>query len=422
MRLPGLLAQLFAPALLLAGCAGHVLPMADQFVVPPGEDPAAAPRAMLFADANGSFYPSGWCARLFKPKTCAANPLNPPTRLKGDSLFNFADFTWAKGGQAFRALIETDEQRQLNDLAAFARGKKRLFILVHGFNSRVVETNEPFHAIEDRLDLQPGDGVIRFYWDGLTGSGLGALRIWFPAAGYSQVAGARGLRRVLDRIEGKPVYLIAHSRGASVILSALANPVYAKDFREKTDQLARGWRAPVINLLSPPPLKDNHNSFHLLLVAAAIGRIDFCDAREQDWLDGRRVDTPASRRDRIRTGGKDNLAEAWSGCVTLRRFGAQLKDIRYSVNISDPVLRKGVGFQYRFNPTTLGLEPEVGRALAQEGGYPMTAYFTDPPRAEHTFLEYVRDPTFYRMLCDAGILRPSLKREQMACPPTSPAP
>lgn len=400
---------------LLSACTGHVLPASDQFIVPQQADPASARDAAVFVDANGSFYPSGWCSQVLSPKKCAATPFKPPRQLPGASLLNFADRRWVKGGgAAFRARIDADETRQLDAIAAFAANKQRIYILVHGFNSTVAETDPSFQAIEDRLAIGPTDGVIRFYWDGLTGSGLGALRIWFNAAGYSQVAGSRGLRRVLDRLPGKSVYLIAHSRGASVILSALGNPVYDRQFKADTNAVAAGWKLPITRLLEPDPLKEQGSNFHVLLMAAAVGRIDFCDAREQERFD---VATIVPRRRLLAKAPvtKDDDERPWVGCVELRRFSNQLKSIRYVVNIADPVLKKGVGFQYRFNPTTLGLEPEVGRAIAQEGGYPMTAYFTDPPRSRHDFLDYVRDPSFFRMLCDAGILRPDLKGRAGRC-------
>ncbi len=400
---------------MLAGCTGHVLPARDQFIVPRGDDAARVAQAAVFVDANGSFYPSGWCAYLLKPTQCANDPIRPPGRLPARSLLNLADQRWAKGsGAALRAKIDADEARQLDAITAFAANKDRLYILVHGFNSTVAETDPSFQAVEDRLAVGPRDGVIRFYWDGLTGSGLGALKIWFNAAGYSQVAGARGLRRVLNRLQGKDVYLIAHSRGASVILSALGDPVYDRQFKQDTNAVAAHWQQPVTDLLTQKPLLENQNSIHVLLMAAAVGRIDFCDASEQARFDMATI-LPRKRLLRRTVVRKDDAARPWVGCVKLRRFSNQLKSIRYIVNIADPALKKGVGFQYRFNPTTLGLEPEVGRAIAQEGGYPMTAYFTDPPRAKHDFVDYVSDPSFFRMLCDAGILRADLKGVAARC-------
>ena len=415
MRLSIRAVTVLVVAALLSACTGHVLPASDQFIVPKNADPVAASQAAVFVDANGSFYPSGWCAYLLKPSQCARDPIKPPGRLPKASLLNLANSRWAKGGgAAFRGRIDDDEVRQLDAISAFAASKDRVYILVHGFNSTVAETDPSFQAVEDRLAIGPRDGVIRFYWDGLTGSGLGALKIWFNAAGYSQVAGARGLRRVLNRLQGKNIYLIAHSRGAAVILSALGNPVYDQQFKVDTNKVANGWVKPIADLLEQKPLLENGNAIHVLLLAAAVGRVDFCDATEQARFDVATI-APRKRFLRRTAVSKDDADRPWVGCVKLRRFTDQLKSIRYVVNIGDPVLKKGVGFQYRFNPTTLGLEPEVGRAIAQEGGYPMTAYFTDPPRARHDFVDYVSDPSFFRMLCDAGILRRDLKGVSARC-------
>jgi hypothetical protein len=354
-----------APFALLAGCWSHSFPQREQFIVGSGIDPATAPVAELFVDPNGTFYPSGWKAHL---------RLNGSWR--ADSLLNDSN-----DDPAFRRLIEAEEPRQLAQIAAFGAGKRRLFILVHGYNNTVAQASAPFDAITAKLDLRADDGVVRFYWDGLTGSGIGGAKTWFNATGNSQLAGSRGLRRVLDQFASSDIYLIGHSRGASVILSALGNPVYDPRFLTATQDVADSWGGGYARFLSPPSLRDRGNRIRVLVMAPAVDRIDFCDASEQPT-------DPAPYR-----------------CAKLRPLGAQVLSFRYTVNPKDPVLNKFVGLSRGFNPTGLGLRADVGVALGRE--YPqMRAYPLDTPVSEHGFGMYVANPAFGRMLADEAIARP----------------
>ena len=49
-----------ALAVLLGGCWAHSYPLSERFLAPADLDPAAARRAELFVDMNGTFYPDGW--------------------------------------------------------------------------------------------------------------------------------------------------------------------------------------------------------------------------------------------------------------------------------------------------------------------------------------------------------------------------
>ncbi|QNQ09169.1 alpha/beta hydrolase [Sphingomonas alpina] len=379
----GRIGLVVAAALALSGCYGHAFPVAQHFIYADGGTKVAA-EAEVFVDPNGSFYPDDWCT-WFGSRTQPCAKWHGPRRWKAHSLLA-ETYREAKGdaqdGPAFRAHIESDEQRQLQELRDFGRAKKRIFILIHGYNNTVAEADPPFDAIKAKLDLRPDDGVLRFYWDGLSAKGIFGAKIWFNAVGYSQLAGSRGLRRVLDQFQDKEIYLISHSRGASVILSALGNPVYAKTFRDKTYQAIEPWGNAYKDLLSPPaPAAGRNNRLHILLMAAAVGRIDFCDVSEQERLD------------------------QGQGCRKLRPL-PEVKSFRYTINTGDPVLRKFFGLASRLNPTSFGLDPEVGRAINEENYGMMRQYFTDPPRLKHKFDGYVADQTFARMLADEGILRP----------------
>ena len=326
---------------MLAGCWGHVFPPHNGF---PASDGV---RARVFVDANGTFYPTGW--RQF---------MDRQTPWREDSLLNEA-----ADQPDFRTAIDADESRQLDEIAALVAGKRRVLILVHGYNNTVEETEAPYEAIETAFALSNQDAVIRFNWDGLTGSGIGGGKIWFNATGYSQMAGMRGLRRILDRISGKDVYIVSHSRGASVVLSALSNPPFAPNFEADTKRVSASWPGGDPGLFTPPPLKENGNRIRVLMLAPAIDRIDFCKPGEI------------------------------TGCAHARPLTPQLCSLRYTVNSSDPVLRKFVGLQANFNPTGLGQNAAVGAYLAQHGA----AYLKQTvlkPAGFHGFGEYVAHPAF----------------------------
>lgn len=363
----------------LSGCAAHSFPISNRFVYPleadcgGGEPCIGKDAAQVFADTNGTFYPSGWQAHVH-PRMSKKRP--GEGRWLAGSLLAHSVLN-----PRFRRLIERDEARQLGELEAFGARHKRIFILVHGYNASVEETNIPFSAVEASLDLKPGDGVIRFYWDGLIGKGVGALKVWLDAANHSQTVGARGLRDILNQIEGREVYLIAHSRGASVVMSAFGNPVYNSKFLAKAHSRGRSWGKAYRTMLAPKPLIDRGNSFHILMLAPAIDRIDFCDASEQ----------PVSSKGFV--------------CSKFRALGPQVKSFAYTVNPGDPILGKLFLSYKAFNPTGLGYQADVGRSLQSEHYALFKEYAFEKPEGFHGFKDYAAHPVFLQMLNNAGIGR-----------------
>ena len=363
-----------AAAFLLSGCWSNSIPTANSFIRPAASDcrpdgENCLPENIIhvFADANGTFYPSGWMARPGTDRLRRAN-----------SLLN------AVGPDALaRREIEQDQERQLREIAELGRAGGRIFILVHGYNNRVDQADDAYALIEEQLNLRSDDRIIRFYWDGLTSDNwLGSGRIWFYAVGNSQLVGSRALRDILRQFHDRDIFLIGHSRGTSVILSALGNPIYDPDFLERTRRLARSWGIDEDRLLHPPALENNGNDIHVLVAAPAVDRIDFCDARVQ----------PES-------GGVNCRGEM------LRPLGPQVMSFRYTVNSADPILRKLIGLGGNFNPTRLGLDESVGAGLRSERYPMMRCYVLRPPMPEHAFVHYVRHSRFAEMLSDAGIAR-----------------
>lgn len=350
-------------SVLVGACWGHSFPdPSTTFIRPSEEATSAAETVHVFVDPNGTFYPNGWENEMARPRSW-----------KADSLLNES-----ADDREFRRLIEDGERKQLAELAAFGKDRERIFILVHGYNNTQKEAVTAYRMIEERINARPNDGIVRFYWDGLTGSGIGGGKIWFNATGYSQLAGSRGLRRILDSFSGKEIYLISHSRGASVVLSALGNPVYDPGFLAETAKVASTWGPDYRNFAQPEPLEDKGNTFHILALAPAVDRIDFCDLSQQPQERGR------------------------FDCAKLRDLGP-VSSFRYTVNPEDPVLNKFVGLSGGFNPTGLGINPAVGRRLGET--YPLLKSYALPTGNDfHLFGRYVASEEFGDMLRDAGIL------------------
>lgn len=357
-------AALAVMLMMVSACAyGHALPMSDFVNV---INPAVRIRAHV--DANGTFYPPGWTSE---------SVLGIRRLDAGDSILNGL----ARDEDALRReAVFAHEAAFLDSVGRTLAGKRRVFVLVHGFNLTEPGATASFAAIQDTLSLSTDDAVVEFFWDGLTDkdSLFGGGKIWFWATGYSQVAGSRGLRRVLDQIEGAEIYLISHSRGGSVALSALSNPAYDPDFRAATESvmcstgLARfpPGAACEAGFLAPPALRENGNRIHVIMLAPAIGYADF---RAPNQVDGQWIN---------------------------RSLSGQLVDIRHTVNPGDPVLRKYVrGLSDGFNSTDMGSRPLVSQSLSRT--YPITAYTIDRYES-HDFVGYVQCDEFLSMLADAG--------------------
>ncbi len=357
----GLMVRTSALAFLLAlitACSSPSIPSSFRFAQL-SERPAVA---QLFFDANGTIYPEDWQKSFDEERI-----------KKQGSLLNGAT-------DKDRATIADREALRLKEIAALVSGKSRIFILVHGFNTNEAESSLAFDLIERRIAMTGNDAVIRVHWDGGTGQGVGIASIWFAAAGNSQVVGMKGLRRVLNLAEKQKVYLISHSRGASVILSALADPPFSIEFRERTEKLQLIGDRPY---LQEEELAKQGNEIHALFLAPAIGFPDFWSTA----CEGQKCSDPPAN----------------ALCSQYRQFPDQLKSIRYTINKGDLVLRKGVlKFRRSFNATDFGFDETVGEQL--KACYPIfKSAFDVVPTHSHSFYRYAQGEAFSKMLEDAGV-------------------
>jgi hypothetical protein len=359
---------------LLSGCAYRNNYPVTQTFPQVADDPAVL---RLYVDANGTFYPNDW-----RDKCGAACK-----KMKR----GFSLLTTSLSATDYRAHIIADEKRQMALVADYVARHRRLFILIHGFNADEADARESYNRIRDRMGREPGDGIIEFYWDGLVklpskkAFSLAPLAFWKAATGNSQTAGSRGLRRILAIAKDRDIFLISHSRGASVALSALSNPPYSDRFLTKAERLDFDLTDGVDgspNFLRPPPLPgDTGNRIHLLMLAPAIGCIDF------------------SRADVARRPARIMEAE---GCVDVRPLRPEVRFLGYTLNQKDRVLSKFVLPSNWYSATDFGFKPNLGEILGKR--WPVMRPFPILAKPHgHDFDCYIADVEFAAMLEAAGV-------------------
>lgn len=365
--------MMIAASALLAGCSTKQnIPVSRSFPTIVDKPPTAS----VFLDQNGTFYPDGW------PSIASSKLIE-----KRGSLLN------AIADPSGRERIDASQQAQLAALKGLVEGKKRVVIITHGYNISPDAAGHAFDLVEQRIAWQPGDVLIRVYWDGSRGKRGGEAPIWFASTAASQLAGSRGLRPILNLLRDQDVFLISHSRGASVLLSALSNPTYSANFRRKTRALSFG-SAPAF--LSPPPLQERSNRIRLLMLAPAIGYPDFWSAAcEQVSRGTKRCSDPTP------TAVFEGMS---SRCPELRAFTPQLSSISHTLNAGDTTLKKWVGHARRyFNATDLGFDAKVGARL--EECYPSIKFrpYDIQQTHRHAYVLYAQDPELARMFGEAGL-------------------
>lgn len=358
-------------ALCLGACA-HNLPAAD---LP--NSVAEAAQVRVYVDVNGVMYPPGWRSPAVVGERAVRRRHSIHAAVNGD--------------EAKLALVQSAEERHLASIARLAGERARVFVFLVGFNTSHASTAVELRAMQDAVGLGPDDLAVEFYWDGHdAGFYADAARIWFWGAGSSQVAGQRGLRRVLNAVGDRPIVLVSYSRGASVVLSALSDPAYAPAFRADTEALTY-LRPAGPAFFEPPPLAPG-GPIRVVMLAPAIGEPDF-------WAPG-------------------SQGDAWA----FRTFPRRVASVRYSINRRDPVLNKGfTDLARHFNATDLGARPSAGRNL--DCHYRILQGYEVVGPIGHGVGAYIADPSFGRMLRDSGVgapVAPVVRRTD--CPPSPQSP
>jgi hypothetical protein len=344
---------------LMSGCAIHNTPDTLGTAEAINPNVVSGNSINFFVDQNGTLYPNGWEAQYGSPCKFYCWGIH----------YSLQAIANAKGQESVQYLA-AEENRIVSDVKNALSQIDRLFILVHGYNNDAKESKGNYEKIMHLLDLGERDTVVEFFWDGLVSKSslVGDAKIWFNATGYSQLAGAEGLRDLLNAVSNKEIFIISHSRGASVALSALSNPPYGETFANET------WDTHAIAVFNSKPLKDRNNKIKLLLLAPAIGDIDF------------------------------KKPSYYLGEKSYRDLGAQLVSISYTVNQNDSILKKILSepnVSGKFNPTDFGYRIEAGESVKAHYGN-ITSYDFSNTQS-HKFSEYIENKNFIKMLIEAGI-------------------
>lgn len=304
---------------------------------------------IAFVDQNGTFYPNDWSRIYGKP------PKNG--RKNAYSLSKLAEEKSLE-----KELIEF-EKMYLNDLKKRLANKKRVFILIHGFNASAKNVTSDYELIQNKLNLNHKDEVIQFYWNGLyTKNPFSGMKTWFNASDYSQYAGKFGLRKILNTLNNKDIYLISHSRGASVVLSALS---FAAIDSVKMEELIAYHH--IDTNRNDHLLLNNKNRITAIALAPAVGKSDFEIHDEQ----------------------RDTLIPV--------AFTTQLKVMHITTNENDIMLKKVIGLlSNKLNPTDLGYKKDTFNELSKSYKFLKMTDFTG--QKSHDFTDYIKNPKFNEIL------------------------
>ncbi|UIR57781.1 alpha/beta hydrolase [Sphingobacterium sp. SRCM116780] len=307
-----------------------------------------------FVDQNGNFYPDNW----------RKNYGNPPRNGKKDE-YSLMKIATERG---ITDKLTGFEGNKLKELKEKVKSKKRVFILVHGFNAANAQVNESYSYIQKLIKTNTQDDeIIRFYWDGLsTSNPFGGAKVWFTATSFSQMAGEFGLRRILNAISNKDVYIISHSRGASVVLSALSTPPFNEKFAQETKEIHN------VDVDGSKTLLENGNRITCIMLAPAVGLVDF------------------------------KSKDLHNGDDSFRSFSPQVKKIHITINNTDNTLKKFVGFlSDKLNPTDLGYRDNVYNELIKHYDFFEKTDFSG--MKSHEFNRYIRNSKFKTMLKENSI-------------------
>src|SRR5690606_4737358 len=307
------------------------------------------PRTTIaFVDQYGSFYPNDW-----------TNVYGMPPRNGRKNAYSLSKLAEEK---SLSKDLEKFEKEYLRLLRNHLQSKKRVFILIHGFNAKAKEVTRNYERIQKKINLTNTDEVIQFYWDGLyTKNPFSSLKTWFTASDYSQYVGKFALRKILNTMSNKEVYLISHSRGASVIMSALSSALIDST---KMSDIAENHYVDTASLQNDL-IRNQKNKIYAIALAPAIGKADF-EIKHDDSI--------------------YNVL-----------FTPQLKSFHISTNKTDLMLKKVVGWlSNKLNPTDLGYKSDSYEELSKSYKFLNRTDFSG--LRSHHFIHYINDRNFNTIL------------------------
>ena len=304
---------------------------------------------IVFVDQNGAFYPNDW-----------SKVYGLPPRNGKKNAYSLSKIASEKGKE--QDLLKF-ERSFLSTLQKDLRTDKRLFVLIHGFNANAKEVSKTYDLITNKLNVSNKDEVIEFYWDGLyTKNPFSGMKTWFSAADNSQYAGKYALRKILNSVSNKDIFLISHSRGASVVLSALSSaPLDSTKMAELAEHHG------IDTVQSEKLIRNRGNRITAIALAPAIGKSDFEIKNEEDSV------------------------------IQMIRFTPQLKSFHITTNSNDLMLKKVIGLlSNKLNPTDLGYKGDSFDELSRD--YPMLKRTDFTGQKSHDFTKYITNPQFLEIL------------------------
>lgn len=232
----------------LAGCAGmHMIPPANYATT-------STLSTKVAFDQDGNIYPRtteqvNWPARreTFSEKiTGGAFQLAKPREAVHDT------YTPAVRKQATQDLVD-----QLNEQLST---KKRLVILIHGYNNSFAEANAMYELVRSYIDesVRNASVLLEVHWDGLVPRHQSYVAspasFWPKALTYSNLAGTHGLRTILQGLKNEvDVRFVTHSRGAAVALSSLIDPKYDTHIDREDDPALNNPKIKSVKILAFAP-------------------------------------------------------------------------------------------------------------------------------------------------------------------------
>jgi hypothetical protein len=356
----------------------------------------------VFCDSNGDFF-----TNTFMPK----RKLNEyffgyGWTIRYQSEINHVEELAQYNAQKVRSTII----KELNGFLAPEKGFEHVFILVHGFNSLYKDSLKAYgeaRSTIQELKLNPDKvAYIYFHWNGLGTQGEGRqLTFWNNSCGYSQMAGICALRPILNTIPPDiKVHIISHSRGASVVFSALSNPPFVKSFITST--LMKD------DPIDIPRLANSGNYFKQVerpvtyfAVVPAIGQ---CDLLKPNYTASgkiiKRDETPKkySRFNSYRSEPHCPFDQIYDTNGTLGQFRKFPSLVRCVIgfNINDSATSKKVKrFADNFGDTSIGCNYQDAATQVGEAYDSIRAKnLMEKESSEHNFIAYIKAPTFIRTL------------------------
>ena len=303
---------------------------------------------IAFVDQYGTFYPNDWSKVYGEP------PRNG--KKNAYSLSKLAD------EKSLTSDLEKFEDQYLKSLQKHLQNRKRVFVLIHGFNAKAKSVTKNYERIQSKLNITDSDEIIQLYWDGLyTKNPLSSLKTWFSASDYSQFAGKFALRKMLNIMSNKDVYLISHSRGASVVLSALSS---APIDSTKMEDVIANHGIDTLSLKNDLIL-NKKNRIYAIALGPAIGKSDFEIKKDDSTY---------------------NVV-----------FTSQLKSFHVTTNSTDIMLKKVIGWlSNKLNSTDLGYKGDSYEDLKKTYKFLDKTDFSG--QKSHDFEEYIKNPKFNDIL------------------------